>query len=58
MRADGEISKEEYRDKKQDCEKRISLIENDLAGHEKKRGLQKIQMIDFSSGIIDHDMLT
>ena len=70
MRADGEISKEEYLSKKQDCEKRIERIEQDLAGHEKKRGigentediLKKIQetmeqMIDFSSGIVDHDIL-
>lgn len=70
MRADGEITKEEYLSKKQDCEKRIERIEQDLAGHEKKRGigentediLKKIQetmeqMIDFSSGIVDHDIL-
>lgn len=70
MRADGEISKEEYMNKKQDCEKQINLIENDLIEHEQKKGmgentddvLCKIketldQMIDFSSGTIDHDIL-
>lgn len=70
MRADGEISKEEYTKKKQDCEKQIKQIEGDLERHEKKSGigentedvLVKIkntmdQMIDFTSGIIDHDIL-
>lgn len=70
MRVDGEITKEEYLSKRKEYENRIERIEQDLTGHEKKRGvgentdkmLMKIQetmdqMIDFSSGIIDHDVL-
>lgn len=70
MRADGEISKEEFKEKKEACETKILKIESSLSELviKKKRvanledELEKIKitlekMIDFSSGVIDHDVL-
>lgn len=70
MRADDEITKEEFKEEKESCEKDILKIETSLSELviRKKRvvnledELQKIKstlerMIDFSSGVIDHDIL-
>lgn len=70
LRLDGEITKEEYTVKKADFENEIQLLENSLLDLKAKQNrvinldneLIKIkntlnQMIDFSGGIIDHDIL-
>lgn len=70
MRLDGEISKEEFKEKKEDYERDVLKIESCLSELviRKKRVVnledefQKIKatlekMIDFSSGVIDHDIL-
>lgn len=70
MRADGEISKEDFAKRKLECDKQLEQIESRVAELKVKEdiaenmddNLLKIrgalaQMIDFSTGVIDHELL-
>ena len=72
MRADGELSKDEFVEQKRKCDEKLEKMKNSLRELETKMSthnpenlddiMLKIKntmtrMIDFSSGIIDHDLL-